>query len=81
MYILLVSVAVKHVLDEVLDHVTHITQYFIINTTHGLRYCTISFILALSTHAVVSSAEFVMILFFHQLFINCHSIGPGIQSY
>ena len=25
MYILLVSVAVKHVLDEVLDHVTHIT--------------------------------------------------------
>ena len=25
MYILLVSVAIKHVLDEVLDHVTHIT--------------------------------------------------------
>ena len=47
MYILLVSVAVKHVLDEVLDRVTHITQYFIINTTHGLRYGMKSFILAL----------------------------------
>ena len=49
MYILLVSVAVKHVLHEVLDHVTHITQYFIINTTHGLQYCMIFFILAVST--------------------------------
>ena len=70
MYILLVSVAVKHVLHEVLDHVTHITQYFIINTADGLRYCMISFILALSTHAVVSSAEFVIIILpsaFHQL--------------
>ena len=71
-------VAVKHVLDEVLDHVTHLTQYFIINTTHGLQYCMISFILAVSTHAVVSFAEFVMILFFHQLFIKSLSIGPGI---
>ena len=68
MYILLVSVAVKHVLHEVLDHVTHISQYFIINATHGLQYCMISFILALSTHDVFSSAEFVMILYFHQLF-------------
>ena len=45
------SVAVKHVLDEVLDHVTQITQCFIMNTTHGLRYHVISFILALSTYA------------------------------
>ena len=40
---------------------------------------TVSFILALSTHtALVSSADFV-ILFFHQLFVNCLSIGPGIR--
>ena len=38
MYMLLVSVAVNHVLYEILDHVTHLL-YFLINTAHGLWYC------------------------------------------
>lgn len=79
MYILLLSVAVKHVFDEVLDHVHcnshNCTSQLILHMGH----CMISFILALSTHAVVSSAEFVIILFFHQLFVNCLNIWPGIQ--
>ena len=39
MYMLLVSVAVNHVLYEVLDHVTHVTVLLNINTAHELWYC------------------------------------------
>ena len=39
MHMLLVSVAVNHVLYEVLDHVTHVTVLLNINTAHELWYC------------------------------------------
>ena len=62
MYMLLVSVAVNHVLYEILDHVTHIT------VLHNYYYCTwvtvlytVSFILAHT--ALVSSADFVILFF------------------
>ena len=76
MYMLLVSVAVKHVLYEILDHVTHITVLHNYYCTWVTVLYTVSFILAHT--ALVSSADFV-ILFFHQLFVNCLSIGPGIR--
>ena len=76
MYMLLVSVAVNHVLYEILDHVTHITVLHNYYCTWVTVLYTVSFILAHT--ALVSSADFV-ILFFHQLFVNCLSIGPGIR--